>query len=115
MLHRAFRLPDGSWADVLFSTDADEFTVPAESNAADVADALGVAVGELECVEDDTDPRGEDRRPLPVPEPTVEQVRRDEFESLREAALTVVDGGSWPAGELERAVACLLLSVLDDE
>jgi len=58
MLYRNIRkIATGEWVDVLFTTDAASFSVPAASHVADMATALSLNANELEAVDADADAR----------------------------------------------------------
>lgn len=47
----------GQWVDVLFTVNADSFNIPEESHRAAIAEALGLAMTDLETVERNVDSR----------------------------------------------------------
>ena len=58
MLYRNIRkIATGEWVDVLFTTEAASFDVPAASHVADIASALSLNANELEAVDADSDAR----------------------------------------------------------
>ena len=58
MLYRNIRkIATGAWVDVLFTTDAASFSVPAASHVADIATALSLNANELEAVDGASDAR----------------------------------------------------------
>ena len=58
MLYRNIRkIATGEWVDVLFTTDAASFSVPAASHVADMATALSLNANELEAVDAGSDAR----------------------------------------------------------
>ena len=58
MLYRNIRkIATGAWVDVLFTTDAASFSVPAASHIADIAAALSLNANELEAVDAGADAR----------------------------------------------------------
>ena len=58
MLYRNIRkIATGEWVDVLFTTEAASFDVPAASHVADIATALSLNANELEAVDADADAR----------------------------------------------------------
>jgi len=58
MLYRNIRKIDtGAWVDVLFTTQAASFSVPAASHVADMAAALSLNANELEAVDGASDAR----------------------------------------------------------
>ena len=58
MLYRNIRkIATGEWVDVLFTTEAESFSVSAASHVADMAAALSLNANELEAVDADSDAR----------------------------------------------------------
>ena len=58
MLYRNIRkIATGEWVDVLFTTEAASFDVPAASNVASIAAALSLNANELEAVDAGSDAR----------------------------------------------------------
>ena len=58
MLYRNIRkIATGEWVDVLFTTEAASFSVPAASHVADMAAALSLNANELEAVDAGSDAR----------------------------------------------------------
>ena len=58
MLYRNIRkIATGEWVDVLFTTEAESFSVSAASHVADMAAALSLNANELEAVEGASDAR----------------------------------------------------------
>ena len=58
MLYRNIRkIATGEWVDVLFTTEAESFSVSAASHVADMAAALSLNANELEAVDADADAR----------------------------------------------------------
>jgi len=57
-MHRNIRkITTGEWVDVLFTTEAESFSVPAESHVATVAASLSLNANELEAVDSGADAR----------------------------------------------------------
>jgi hypothetical protein len=58
MLYRNIRkIATGEWVDVLFTTEAASFDVPADSHVADIAAGLSLNASELEAVDGASDAR----------------------------------------------------------
>ena len=58
MLYRNIRkIATGEWVDVLFTTEAASFDVPADSHVDSIAAALSLNANELEAVDADADAR----------------------------------------------------------
>ena len=58
MLYRNIRkIATGEWVDVLFTTEAASFSIPAASHVADMAVALSLNANELEAVDAGADAR----------------------------------------------------------
>ena len=58
MLYRNIRKIDtGAWVDVLFTTEAESFSVPAASHVASIAAGLSLNANELEAVDASSDAR----------------------------------------------------------
>ena len=58
MLYRNIRkIATGAWVDVLFTTEAASFSIPAASHVADMAVALSLNASELEAVDAGSDAR----------------------------------------------------------
>ena len=58
MLYRNIRkISTGEWVDVLLTTEAASFSVPASSHVADIAAGLALNANELEAVDSDADAR----------------------------------------------------------
>ena len=58
MLYRNIRkIATGAWVDVLFTTEAASFSVPAASHVADMAAGLSLNANELEAVDGASDAR----------------------------------------------------------
>jgi hypothetical protein len=58
MLYRNIRkIATGAWVDVLFTTEAASFSVPAASHVADMAAGLSLNANELEAVDAGADAR----------------------------------------------------------
>ena len=58
MLYRNIRkVATGEWVDILFTTDAASFSVPADSHVAGVAVALSLNASDLEAVDGNSDAR----------------------------------------------------------
>ena len=58
MLYRNIRkIATGEWVDVLFTTEAESFSVSAASHVADMAAALSLNANELEAVDAEADAR----------------------------------------------------------
>ena len=71
MLYRNIRkISTGEWVDVLFTTEAASFDVPAASHVADIATALSLNANELEAVEAGADARTGALIDQPTPSPT---------------------------------------------
>ena len=71
MLYRNIRkIATGEWVDVLFTTEAASFSIPAASHVADMATALSLNANELEAVDADADARTGTWIDQPTPSPT---------------------------------------------
>jgi hypothetical protein len=76
MLYRNIRkIATGAWVDVLFTTEAASFSVPATSHVADMAAALSLNANELEAVDGASDARTGTLidQPTVTPNPTRQQ------------------------------------------
>jgi len=88
----------GQWVDVLFTVQADAFSVPPESHQADIARALAIVPAELEVVEGDADVRiGPllSLPPPPGPQPDASSRRRS-----RIAELLAIARSDWTTAQL---------------
>ena len=71
MLYRNIRkIATGEWVNVLFTTEAASFDVPAASHVANIAAALSLDANELEAVDADADARTGTLIDQPTPSPT---------------------------------------------
>ena len=71
MLYRNIRkIATGEWVNVLFTTEAASFDVPAASHVANIAAALSLDANELEAVDAAADARTGTLIDQPTPSPT---------------------------------------------
>ena len=71
MLYRNIRkIATGEWVDVLFTTEAESFSVSAASHVADMAAALSLNANELEAVDAGADARTGTLIDVPTVTPT---------------------------------------------
>ena len=81
MLYRNIRkIATGEWVDVLFTTDAASFSVPAASHVASIAAALSLNANELDAVDADSDARTGTLINPPVVDPT--PTRKEELVAI---------------------------------
>jgi hypothetical protein len=87
MLYRNIRkIATGAWVDVLFTTEAASFSVPAASHVADMAAGLSLNANELEAVDGASDARTGTliAQPIVTPTPT----RQEELVAIGKDAWT---------------------------
>ena len=76
MLYRNIRkIATGEWVDVLFTTEAASFDVPAASHVASIAAALSLNANELEAVDAGADAR----TGTLIDQPSIPTPRKDEL------------------------------------
>ena len=76
MLYRNIRkVSTGEWVDILFTTDAESFSVQASSHVAGVATALSLNANELEAIDGNSDARTGTliNQPTVVARPTLQE------------------------------------------
>jgi hypothetical protein len=81
MLYRNIRkIATGEWVDVLFTTEAASFDVPADSHVADMAAALSLNANELEAVDGSSDARTGTL--IDLPSPVITLTRQEELVAI---------------------------------
>ena len=81
MLYRNIRkIATGEWVDVLFTTEAASFNIPAASHVASIAASLSLNANELEAVDGASDARTGTLIDQPTPTPTL--TRQEELMAI---------------------------------
>ena len=105
MLYRNIRkIATGEWVDVLFTTEAESFGVPAASHIADIAAGLSLNANELEAVDGASDARTGTLIDQPTVTPTPPGVP---VSSTRQEELLAIGKDNWTDAQQKELIEIL--------